>query len=215
MVNCPLLTSIGDYVFYSCSGLTTVDFPLVTSIGDYAFASCNALETVNLPVATHIGEGAFSSGTTVSNNLREVSLPAATFIGRSAFADCTALETVNLPEATSIDTYVFSYCTALQELNIPAVESIGTYTFSQMGTQSLTITMGATAPTLGARLVSNSGSSSTKKSFTVKVPYVQPDGNDWAGGYDRSWGDAFLGQGTDHTTTVINYNVNLIIMSSL
>lgn len=35
------ITSIGDYAFISCSGLTTVDIPnSVTSIGDYAFEGC-------------------------------------------------------------------------------------------------------------------------------------------------------------------------------
>ena len=35
------VTSIGDYAFYECSGLTSVTIPnSVTSIGDYAFSDC-------------------------------------------------------------------------------------------------------------------------------------------------------------------------------
>ena len=42
------MTSIGDYAFRNCSGLTSVTIPnSVTSIGRSAFASCSMLESVN------------------------------------------------------------------------------------------------------------------------------------------------------------------------
>ena len=41
------VTSIGEYAFYKCSGLTSVTIPnSVTSIGDYAFYECSALTSV-------------------------------------------------------------------------------------------------------------------------------------------------------------------------
>lgn len=41
------VTSIGDYAFAGCSGLTTLTIPnSVTSIGNYAFATCKKLEEV-------------------------------------------------------------------------------------------------------------------------------------------------------------------------
>ena len=44
------VTSIGDYAFYGCTGLTSVDIPnSVTSIGDYAFAGCTGLTSVIIP----------------------------------------------------------------------------------------------------------------------------------------------------------------------
>ena len=55
------VTSIGDYAFYYCSGLTSVTIGnSVTSIGDYAFNSCKGLTSVTIPNSvTSIGEWAF------------------------------------------------------------------------------------------------------------------------------------------------------------
>ncbi len=52
------VTSIGEYAFYSCSGLTSVTMPAsVTSIGDNAFYGCSGLKSVTLGNGvTSIGE---------------------------------------------------------------------------------------------------------------------------------------------------------------
>ena len=43
------VTSIGDYAFYQCSGLTELTIPgSVTSIGDYAFSYCSGLEKITV-----------------------------------------------------------------------------------------------------------------------------------------------------------------------
>ena len=54
-------TSIGDYSFYGCSGLTSITISKsVTSIGKNAFYGCSGLTTITIPESvTSIGEGAF------------------------------------------------------------------------------------------------------------------------------------------------------------
>ena len=55
------VTSIGEYAFCECSGLTSVTIPnSVTSIGEYAFRDCYRLTSVTIPNSvTSIGEFAF------------------------------------------------------------------------------------------------------------------------------------------------------------
>ena len=56
------VTSIGDYAFNFCYGLTSVSIPnSVTAIGKYAFTYCICLASVSIPNSvTAIGRGAFS-----------------------------------------------------------------------------------------------------------------------------------------------------------
>ncbi|MBR1558306.1 MAG: leucine-rich repeat domain-containing protein [Prevotella sp.] len=55
------VTSIGDYAFYNCTGLTSVTIPnSVTGIGGRAFYNCIGLTSVTIPNSvTSIGEEAF------------------------------------------------------------------------------------------------------------------------------------------------------------
>ena len=49
------VTTIGDYAFYCCIGLTSVSIPSsVTTIGDYAFCYCNQLKSVYCKMETPI-----------------------------------------------------------------------------------------------------------------------------------------------------------------
>ena len=52
------VTSIGDYAFSDCTGLTSISIPnSVTSIGDYAFYGCTGLTSITIPSSvTSIGE---------------------------------------------------------------------------------------------------------------------------------------------------------------
>ena len=66
------VTSIKDYAFYDCTGLTSINIPdSVTSIGDNAFRDCTALTSITIPNSV-------------------------TRIGDSAFADCTNLASIRL-----------------------------------------------------------------------------------------------------------------------
>jgi hypothetical protein len=89
------VTSIADYAFYYCSGLTGVTIPAtVTTIGNYTFYNCYVLTNVTIPSAV-------------------------TTIGNYAFTYCTSLTTITIPSAvTSIGTRAFNYCTKLTAINV-------------------------------------------------------------------------------------------------
>ena len=87
------VTSIGDYAFFGCSGLTSVTIPSsVTSIGDCAFEDCSGLTTITIPSSvTSIGEGAFAG----CNGLTSVTIPSSvTSIGDYAFSGCSGLTSI-------------------------------------------------------------------------------------------------------------------------
>ncbi len=135
------VTSIGDYAFYWCTGLTSVTIPnSVTSIGGSAFSGCTGLTSVNIPNSvTSIGDYAFQ----FCSGLTSVTIPnSVTSIGRNAFDECTRLTSVTIPSSvTSIGDYAFYWCTGLTSVTIPeSVTSIGENAFDGCtGLTSVTI----------------------------------------------------------------------------
>ena len=118
-------TTIGDYVFASCTSLTTASFPNVTRIGNYAFSNCTSLTTVSFPSASIIGTCAFSG----CSKLTTASFPSATTIGLYAFEYCYSLTTVSFPNATSIGSSAFAYCSKLTTASFPSCTTINNYAF--------------------------------------------------------------------------------------
>lgn len=87
------VTAIGNYAFYNCTGLTSINIPdRVTAIGDHAFYMCNGLTSINIP-----------------NNTRS--------IGNNAFYCCSGLTSVTIPNSVSaIGDYAFANCNGLKDV---------------------------------------------------------------------------------------------------
>ena len=101
----------------------------VTSIGNYAFWHCSSLSSINLPNSvTRIGSGAFSNCTSLTSFIIPNSV---TRIGSSAFSNCTSLTSFIIPNSvTRIENNTFTSCSSLTSVTIPnRVTSIGQFAF--------------------------------------------------------------------------------------
>ena len=111
---------LGNYVFYDCSGLTSLTLPSsVTSIGWYAFYGCSGLTSLTLPSSvTSIGWYAFYG----CSGLTSLTLPSGvTSIGYEAFRGCSGLTSLTLPSSvTEIGDYAFKGCSGLTSLTLPS-----------------------------------------------------------------------------------------------
>jgi hypothetical protein len=148
------VTSIGNYAFQYCSGLTSVTIPnSVTNIGRWAFYSCRGLTSINIPSGvTSIGETAFGYCTSLSS----INIPSGvTSINYQAFSECTSLTSIDIPDSvTSIGNYAFQYCSGLTSCTIgSSVTSIGDGAFFQCASlTSITVNV-VTPPRLIGNLV--------------------------------------------------------------
>lgn len=119
------VTSIGDYAFDYCTGLTSINIPnSVISIGENAFYHCENLTSITIPYrVTVIENGAF----TYCSRLTSVTIPnSVTSIGRGSFFR-TGLKSLTIPNSvSSIGAAAFQCCTGLKSITIPnSVTSIG------------------------------------------------------------------------------------------
>ena len=135
------VTSIGDYAFFDCYGLTSINIPNgVTSIGDYAFHHCYGLTSVTIGNSvTSIGSWAFGD----CSGLTSINIPnSVTSIGDDAFSGCSGLTSINIPNGvTNIGNQAFQDCSGLTSVTIGnSVTSIGGWAFSNCsGLTSVTI----------------------------------------------------------------------------
>ena len=149
---------IGNYAFYGCSNLESVEFGQnVQSIGFYAFSDCSKLKNIVIPdPVTSLGSYAFQNCATmtsvkIGNGIETIneytfsgcsSLKNIYFsskvktIGQYVFDSCSSLQEISIPQAvTTIEDYVFSNCTSLKRVIIDYSES--TLTLGSNGPQPL------------------------------------------------------------------------------
>ena len=122
---------LGDFVFYDCSGLTSLTIPSgVTSIGDFAFSGCSGLTSLTIPSGvTSIGWHAFygCSGLT-SIYVYPENLPE---LESGIFTGCDAKNcTVYVPKGT-YDAYKsskFGYFEKIVEFDATGIDKVTTST---------------------------------------------------------------------------------------
>ena len=145
------VTSIGDYAFRYCSGLTSVTIPnSVTNIGWCAFEDCSGLTSVTIPDSvTRIGDRAFED---CSDSLFDtMTIPGVKLVDGWAVGHADSFSgNLNLTGVRGIGDWVFSYCSGLTSVTIPdGVTSIGSCAFE--GCSGLTsVTMPNSVTSIGS-----------------------------------------------------------------
>lgn len=126
------VTAIGDYAFYSCNNLNTMEFIAdshVASIGAYAFAYNNNLN-ITLPASVNtIGIYSFAYCVNIQINIAATALTA---IPEYAFYECDNLHSLDTPVTLkSIEAYAFYGCNNLNTVTFQGatLDKIGTGAF--------------------------------------------------------------------------------------
>ena len=119
------VTTIGNYAFNGCIGLTSITIPnSVTTIGNYAFNGCSGLTgTLTIPNSvTTIGNYAFNGCSGLTGTL---AIPhSVTTIGNNAFSECGGLTSVSIPESVNaIKSDAFFNCKGLTSVSINDLEA--------------------------------------------------------------------------------------------
>ena len=154
--------TLGNYVFYGCQNLNTIDLSGVESMGTHVFqgtglksitipsaitilpsctfCDCSKLTTANLPdQMTAISDSAFEA-TAISS----INLPSnLTQIGENAFKN-SALQKITMPTSlknggVTLGDYVFYRCKNLDTIDLSGVKSIGSHAFQESGLENITI----------------------------------------------------------------------------
>lgn len=139
------ITSVGNYAFCSCSGITTITLPsTLKRIGKFSYCECKYVKTLTIPDSvTLIGYGAFMG----CEALEQITLPNTKLkIQESAFSFCKRLESITIPCNTEYVAYnAFANSTRLKTIVWNAIDANGDYSgspFDNICTQITLFTFG-------------------------------------------------------------------------
>ena len=199
------VTSILDFAFNGCAGLTSVSIPSgVTSIGSYTFQGCASLTSVAIPNGvTSIGQGAFSHCTGLAS---AVIPPSVTSIVSFAFEYCTNLASVVIPSSVgSIQGFTFSHCTSLTSVTIPSgVTSVGDDAFNGC-TKLVSSIFNGNAPSMGVSVFNSTSSGFAVYYFNGAAGFTSPT---WQGYLSVNMG-AYSPISTWLVSAGLSYNADL------
>ena len=139
------VTSIGEYSFYFCNRLTSVNIPSsVKSIGYRAFHDCSSLTSVTISygVKEISGEAFFGCRSLIS-----ITIPQGLkTIGSRAFKNCISLSSISIPSSvTAIGEDAFISCYGLKSVEID-INTIDKW-FHELNIE--TVTLGEQVTTIG------------------------------------------------------------------
>lgn len=138
------VTSVYEYAFLGCRGLTSVTFPnTITSIGHHAFDDCTGLTSIEIPSSvTTIDYCAFELCSELTEvNITDIEAWCNIYFGdyyanplcfaRHLYLNGYEVTDLAIPESvTRIGQYAFMRCTGLTNLDVPdSVTSIGSHAF--------------------------------------------------------------------------------------
>lgn len=107
-----------ERTFCECEFLNSITAPNLKYIGDFAFYNCKSLNSVNMSKVESVLNYAFSKSA-----IKTADLPKCSYIGNAVFSRCDDLYSVNIPLVTKIMPEEFTYCVSLQKINMPSVEA--------------------------------------------------------------------------------------------
>ena len=159
------VTSIANYAFSGCSGLTSVTIPSsVTSIGSYAFSGCSGIQSVTIP-----GQLCMSSVFPSSYQIitKIIVTEGSKSIADSAFYGCSGLVTVSIPSSvTSIGNNAFSGCNGITSVTIP-----GRFRASSVFPNSYQNITNAVVAVDSTAAIASSAFSGCSRLVSVTIPY--------------------------------------------